>query len=136
MADYCVKCGDCCEIAFLPWTKTDMRRKLIEGDFSSENSQADVKFILKYWTRLNKKESHDRLYEIMGYHTSDKYLYTCQKFNRETRECEAYDERPPVCSNFPWYGNEPDDGSGLPLKCSYKQEYVEVPVELSTAVIR
>lgn len=135
MADHCIKCGDCCEITFLSDTKTGLRKKLVEGIYSGKDA-ISVKFILKNWTRLNKSDHKDRMRELLGYDSTKNFIYTCNMFNKETRECEAYDLRPPVCSDFPWYGKEPDDGSGLPLRCSFRPDYVEVPVELSTTVIR
>ena len=36
----------------------------------------------------------------------------------------AHDERPPLCSDYPWYGREPGTGEkGLPLRCSFWADY-------------
>lgn len=51
----------------------------------------------------------------------DGRTYSCDAFDQVTRLCMAHDERPPVCSGYPWYGTEPDDVhiSALGGQCSY-----------------
>jgi hypothetical protein len=44
---------------------------------------------------------------------------TCDMYDSESGLCTAQDSKPPVCSRYPWYGREPDDGTGMPLRCSY-----------------
>ena len=43
--------------------------------------------------------------------------YTCRHWDEETRLCTDYENRPPMCSNFP-YGRE----DGCPFGCSHKGE--------------
>ena len=31
-------------------------------------------------------------------------FYTCTKHDTETNKCMVHEERPRVCSNYPWYG--------------------------------
>lgn len=42
----------------------------------------------------------------------------CAYYDGQTQECRAYDQRPPVCRDFPWYGREPD-GDFAEGRCSY-----------------
>jgi Fe-S-cluster containining protein len=43
----------------------------------------------------------------------------CDAFDPKTRTCLAYDDRPPICSNYPWYGQNPDAHSIASLRCSF-----------------
>jgi hypothetical protein len=38
------------------------------------------------------------------------YLVRCAKFDQHARTCTAYDDRPPICSGYPWYDDAPDPG--------------------------
>lgn len=48
----------------------------------------------------------------------------CDVFDPATGLCGAHDARPPVCRNYPWYGDEPDAerAACLPPQCSYLAE--------------
>lgn len=54
--------------------------------------------------------------------------YTCPHFDAEARTCTDYANRPPVCRDFPWYGQPP--GSRMPgavsKRCTY---WADVPAE-------
>lgn len=43
----------------------------------------------------------------------------CDMYDADSRLCMAQDSKPSVCRDYPWYGREPDDGTFLPLQCSY-----------------
>jgi hypothetical protein len=43
----------------------------------------------------------------------------CDMYDRDARLCMAQESKPPVCSDYPWYGREPHDGVNFPLQCSY-----------------
>jgi Fe-S-cluster containining protein len=47
------------------------------------------------------------------------YLVTCDQFDPETRMCTAHDDRPPICSGYPWYGAEPNPNRALDPQCSF-----------------
>lgn len=47
----------------------------------------------------------------------------CINYDRETTRCLAYESRPPVCSQFPFYGDaEPDLSTPLGNVCGYQAE--------------
>lgn len=52
----------------------------------------------------------------------------CDVFDPATGLCGAYGSRPPVCRDYPWYGDEPDAerAACLPLQCSY---LADVPLD-------
>jgi hypothetical protein len=50
----------------------------------------------------------------------------CDAFDPQTRTCLAYDERPPVCSDYPWYRKSPGNDQIASLRCSF---WADVPKE-------
>jgi len=56
---------------------------------------------------------------------SPHYVVACDQFDPKTRECLAHDDRPDLCSGFPWYGRDPGSpgrtqiAQVLPPQCSY-----------------
>lgn len=62
--------------------------------------------------------------------------YACPKFDRESRSCTTYEDRPPVCSNFPWYGKmpSPPEASHLSQRCTFRAEASPIPVLITPMV--
>lgn len=50
--------------------------------------------------------------------------WQCDKFNQATRLCEAHEDRPPVCSDYPWYGGKPK-----PLDIAHCSFWADLPSE-------
>jgi Fe-S-cluster containining protein len=46
----------------------------------------------------------------------------CDAFDPDTRECTAYEDRPPICSGYPWYGKTPDRERLLDPCCSFNAD--------------
>lgn len=46
----------------------------------------------------------------------------CDVFDPDTRTCTAYEDRPPICSGFPWYGAEPDRERLLDPCCTFNAD--------------
>jgi Fe-S-cluster containining protein len=74
-------------------------RKFAEGG----RTRADGDFLAAHWR------------------TEDGEHYACDQFDPVTRECKAHESRPPVCRDYPWYGDEPSAARGpnMGLQCSY-----------------
>ncbi len=83
MKGHCNGCGNCCEAITVGLSKPMMRHI----------KHTDVPFLLKHWHRISGAKGST--------------IFSCDQFNTETRECMAHDERPGVCSGYPWYGAEP-----------------------------
>lgn len=96
----CAGCGDCCENIWM-YPEFDKFRE-------TENlaDQETLEFIRKWW--VEEEEAED------GW-----TRWSCQKWDSETRLCGAHAERPPICSQYPWYGGEPREGKIDNLRCSY-----------------
>ena len=106
MKGFCNRCGDCCNPIKTSWSPEEIAVKLGTKEID-ENGSRDFTFIANHWSCISRDED-DRTYD-----------YQCNKFNRVTRMCEAYDERPPICSDFPYYGKEPEDGRSFEKNCSF-----------------
>lgn len=50
---------------------------------------------------------------------SIKCVARCDAFDPVTRACTAYEDRPPICSGYPWYGKAPNRSKLLNPACSY-----------------
>jgi Fe-S-cluster containining protein len=108
----CSRCGDCCDQIWLPAAKiTSIRAAIDAGDPESRISadmRADCEFIETHWTVEERSLDGQDL------------RYVCDRFDAEARLCTAYEQRPPVCTNFPYYGRTaipaPDR---LPSRCSF-----------------
>lgn len=59
------------------------------------------------------------------------YFYRCRWFDRDTRTCTNYDDRPPGCRDYPWgaTGGVPDPRAALPPSCSFRAD-IGLPVYL------
>jgi Fe-S-cluster containining protein len=110
----CGQCGSCCDpvtLSFSPeeWiVKRAPERTFVDPAWVWQQHE----FIRDHWSTIGV---HD-----------DVYLVKCDKFNRETRQCEAYEDRPDVCSRFPWYGEEPDlehrSANALSPRCTFNAD--------------
>lgn len=96
----CAGCGDCCEQIWM-YSGFDPERE-------TENTadQQTLKFIKENWQLEETAES--------GW-----TRWSCQKWDAGTRLCNAHEERPPICSQYPFYGREPDAKQITNLRCSY-----------------
>jgi len=145
----CAKCGDCCDHIYLRpsvakllrewgafWRSENpsverlvaagWERDTAEACFVNERLRANSTFVAEHWTVIEDKETGP--------------IHSCDRFDSETRLCMAHDERPPICSGFPWYGEDPaevarkaaDEGGVLFSKrCSFVED---VPVTLRAKV--
>lgn len=63
-----------------------------------------------------------------------RYFYNCRWFDRDTRSCTNYDDRPPMCRDYPHYGHAPNPAKALPVCCSFRadvgQPVADIPVQL------
>ncbi len=110
----CARCGDCCD----PVTSSHALEDLADEAPSTA-------FIKKHWHPIKRAEVIRRWPEFADV-VEQGHFYECDAFDPVTRLCTAHQNRPPVCKNYPWYGQEPTV-RGLPLRCSY---WSDVEVEL------
>jgi Fe-S-cluster containining protein len=69
----------------------------------------DLAFMLEHWTQVGLKL-------VDG---TSRYAYRCDRFDEISRTCTAHSDRPPVCSDYPWYSHGPIAGHLSNPRCSY-----------------
>jgi Fe-S-cluster containining protein len=134
----CGRCGDCCEDIYFNRTKKWARGLIVSGD---PRDPERWQRWLKTWAEsgVDMTTVHqadytrnylDALFIVKHWHGGKRAQrgatqhWTCDAFDPETRLCTAHADRPPLCSDYPWYGNEPGSGKkGLPLRCSFWADY-------------
>lgn len=111
----CSRCGDCCENIPLSSTKAHLRVLLADPETSPE-SAATARFVLEHWHRSGGG--------------GEKTRWSCDRFDPATRLCMAHDDRPPVCSGYPWYDGLHNPATvplvHMPVRCSF---WADVPPE-------
>ena len=113
----CSKCGACCHPVMTHWPLDEIRYRAAD--------LAEVLFLLKNWSPVTTEEAQ-RMNPVIGKYDLTDYggnFYRCAQFDTGTKECMAHNDRPNVCSGFPWYGGAPRVG---PLwqypECSYRDD--------------
>lgn len=97
-------CGACCDPVFLPQQMAELAFAPFIGPRSAQT----------YWIA-----DHWAPYAAWG----NGVAIQCTEYDAKTRSCMAYDSRPPVCRDYPFYGREPNlDGQIVDLICGYQAE--------------
>ena len=89
---------------------------------SSERMLHNARFILKHWHGIRRTPK--------GWKTHrSAWLFECDAFDKETRQCTAHKDRPPICSDYPWYGGSPEANrlTGEPEKLASCSYWFDVP---------
>lgn len=68
-------------------------------------SREDIDFMAAHWTPV----------------TGQPDRYDCDQYDPRERACRAQDTKPPVCRDYPWYGEgpTPQRAAALDPQCSY-----------------
>lgn len=85
--------GHCCKSFWLPLDPAQLRFQAKLATIGK--SKWDQKDVVK----INEMVIYQRPHENGG------YRYTCKYFDKSTGNCNNYDNRPKMCSGYP-YGNE------------------------------
>lgn len=99
----CVRCGDCCDPVTLPldqWLQVlDWNAEWPEErwDGDERGTRAEV------FPNLTFMYEHWHCTDVRG----STVLLRCDAFDVSTRTCTMYEQRPPVCRDYPWYGKTP-----------------------------
>ena len=115
----CAKCGDCCQDIWIGSSKRRFREIIAYGDprddavwqawVDSWEPDSDLRlrreaYVRDYLTAAFVVEHWHGGVRAKGKATNH---WDCDAFDPLTNLCTAHAERPPVCSDFPWYGKEP-----------------------------
>lgn len=92
-------CGACCNPVLLSFHPDDM-------------VSASAEFCQQHWHVIDEHPAHPHA----------QYAVRCDVFDPHTHTCTAYDDRPPICRYYPWYGQEPDPDRFLDPICAYQAD--------------
>lgn len=111
----CTSCGACCDnlgFNLAHWDEEIRRRIGDPAETPSRRSEAE--FILAHWH--------------MRPNTTSPFDSTCDLYDPATRQCTAYEARPPVCSGYPYYSDGPNLArlDALPEQCGYRADWQPV----------
>lgn len=116
----CNKCGMCCKALLLSISQKDLRLAAMNTVESEFKDQAILLLdILEPITREKAIEINHRLDKIKAQGN----FFKCTKLDSETNLCTIHDNRPKVCSRYPFYGRErlPLDEFFYSESCGYKK---------------
>jgi Fe-S-cluster containining protein len=95
-------CGACCDPVTIP-------DKNAERAMAFGPAPGQLDWMWRNWMPLS--------------HRGDTVLMMCANYDIENRSCLAYDTRPPVCKDYPFYGKSPDTGDpGGRIACGFQAE--------------
>jgi len=118
----CNMCGYCCTAISIPISPADLK------DMSKR--LRDQEKMAEFFIPITEEEAIRRNPAISAKHeasTEERFFYECSQYNEDTKLCGAHENRPSVCSGFPWYGNTINNVALIMhKKCSY---WADVPVE-------
>jgi len=104
-------CGRCCDPVILTRAMADR----IAASLADGTATDSALFIAEHWTRRPDGAELDRM---PG--SSDATLWDCDQYDPATGDCLAHERKPPVCADFPWYGQGPADQSRwLEMVCTF-----------------
>lgn len=106
MSAGCARCGNCCDPVILEsaiFAASGQRAR------SQDSPHDNDRFITQHWHPVGAYVDEGRTWLKLR----------CDMFDPVHRTCTAYDDRPPVCSRFPWYGHEPSGKVILDPQCSF-----------------
>jgi len=104
----CKRCGECCRVIWINETKKQIRER--------DDGTRDKQFILKHWHRISRVEAYKRhpalqkAYPVKETDWDGIYFYVCDAWDSDTGLCTLHDQRPAVCSGFPFYDGSPYKG--------------------------
>lgn len=131
MTECIAGCAHCCNPVVLPVTQLEIAQTLP----TTRDEAADRRFILEDLTPIPFKVGMQQSPHLQGRtlaSTADgdqvhPNFFSCRHFDTATRLCMNYENRPPVCREFPRYGRPAvSPKMALPFECAFNDD---VPVE-------
>lgn len=110
MQGYCNGCGKCCEAIRLGVSSAELK-EIADKERAEGHETSDRIFIMEHWHEIPESEAFginpflqmQRDSEIVD---GDRFYYTCDMYNTETKRCMAHESRPNICRGYPNYGKE------------------------------
>lgn len=145
MTECAPNCGKCCSPVVMTMQQVQFLRNWANRPDPEETPANLPNFAINTREALAKAREHIANGTFMERHwifnirwvrrmaTGFEYVgFNCPFFNEETKACGNYENRPPICRGYPFYGREPEDiaraprALQMPLECSY---WADVPLK-------
>lgn len=143
-AGFCIPgCGACCDP--VPYTATQAELRSVMPATLTEEGRLNRAWVLEHFTPIPRGVGLRATPEMTSGHTVAinpktletvevwTHFYECDAFDPATRSCTAYDDRPPMCGGYPWYGVRPDPTKAIPAECGYNVDVGREPVPVEIA---
>lgn len=138
MGAQCNGCGGCCNPVALTYRPIDVLTGKV-----LHLTDADRRWVLEDLTPISRREGLERSPHMSQggrtayLHEGEPVLlwthfYECRHYDPETRQCMNYDNRPDICSGYPWFDMPPEPNLALPLECSFRED-IGQPVVIRSA---
>lgn len=118
-------CGQCCELVALKGSPESYRFLLdrFPPEAVSDDDRRNAEWIVTRMWRIPVAMAVEINARRVAQNPHNRF-YLCSAFNAETRQCMAYEQRPPFCRVFPWAGRSPTNpevlgGLGPFSRCGY-----------------
>ena len=126
MTRSCYKCGRCCQVIRLD-------SNIFDPKYKGEKVNADYLFMKENWNLISyEKAIKINPYLIKWFEKAEDpfrgFFYTCKQYNPITKKCLVHNNKPLVCSKYPYYDrNElPDDELPYSEECGYHNNLSKV----------
>lgn len=87
------------------WTDDD-RPRAIDITYGPDRTTVDdARFVSAHWTPTQPDPLDALVARVMGVEPT--VTAVCDVYDSEHRRCSDWENRPPICRGFPWYGVEP-----------------------------
>lgn len=100
----CNRCGNCCNPICMSLNPNDVAHM----DISHPDNAVNKMYIQKHWRFISFAEAKKIRPEI-EFQMKDQW-WVCDQFDSAKHICKDHPGRPPICRDFPWYGNAPNAG--------------------------
>lgn len=106
----CNQCGLCCKGLFISG--------IPEVEVWSRDSDPSIEFMREHWKVLSDEEGRKRAPWV----TYPALFFECDQHTPDTGLCGCYDDRPRICSGYPFYDDRLKDlEEELPPGCGYRR---------------
>jgi len=132
----------------MPLTLREMQMMRVHNKWNADTwAQESNEFALAHFTQLTIREGYRRAPWFMEAQRGkaavvfdgervEPVFYECDRYDKTTRQCLAYDERPPFCRGYPHFGGELRVGQLLPEACEYRRDIGEKPTPIPVMLAR
>ena len=133
----CNGCGRCCD----PFTSVASPLLLETREADEVVGEKEADWMREHLTPIRRSDGLRAVSDWMDGQTWFMHLpepavvltwfYRCDLYDFEAKRCTDYENRPPMCRDFPWFGTQPSPKTSLPPECSFNAD-VGKPVKIAT----